>query len=82
LYGVGQRKIKYAIFDSPITVVCKTLPWMGKIGGYGDLMARGVGNIFSSKIYGGHWDFFKHQNHNQSIEAIKKRIPDCKINVI
>jgi hypothetical protein len=48
LYGVGQRKIKYAIFDSAITVVCKTLPWMGKIGGYGDLMARGVGNIFSS----------------------------------
>jgi hypothetical protein len=30
---------------------------MGKIGGYGDLMARSGGNIFSSKIYGGHWKF-------------------------
>jgi hypothetical protein len=25
---------------------------MGKIGGYGDLIARGGRNIFSSKIYG------------------------------
>jgi hypothetical protein len=45
---------------------------MGKIGGNGDLMARGGENIFCSKIYGG----------NQSIEAIKKRITDCTINVI
>jgi hypothetical protein len=33
---------------------------MGKIGGYGDLMARDGGNIFSTKIFGGHWNFFKH----------------------
>ena len=65
-----------------ITLVCKTLPWMGKIGGYGDLMARGGGNIFSNKIYGGHWNFLNIKIINQSIEAIKKRIPDCKINVI
>jgi hypothetical protein len=52
LSGVGQKKItKYAIFDYPISV--QDSPWMGKIGGYGDLMARG----------GCHWNFFKHQNH-------------------
>jgi hypothetical protein len=40
LSGVGQRKItKYAIFDYPISV--QDSHWMGKIGGYGDLMARG-----------------------------------------
>ena len=51
----------YAIFDYPISV--QDSPWMGKIGGYGDLIARGGGNIFSSEIYGRHWNFFKHQNH-------------------
>jgi hypothetical protein len=45
LSGVGQRKItKYAIFDYPISV--QDSHWMGKIGGYGDLMARGGGKHF------------------------------------
>ena len=57
---------------------------MGKIGGYGDLMVRGGGNIFSSKIYGGNWKFMGAIGIiNQNIEVIKKIIPDCKIiNVI
>jgi hypothetical protein len=54
LSGVGQRKITK---NMPYLIIPYTLPWMGKIGGYGDLMARGGGNIFSSKIYGGHWKF-------------------------
>jgi hypothetical protein len=59
LSGVGQRKItKYAIFDYPISVQLQDSPWMCKIGSYGDLMARGWGEIFSSKIYEGHWNFF------------------------
>jgi hypothetical protein len=55
---------------------------MGKIGGYGDLLARGVGNDFHSKIYGGHWIFFNIKIINQSIEAIKKRMPDCSVKLM
>ena len=57
LSGVGQRKItKYAIFDYPISV--QDSPWMGKIGGYGDLMARGGENHFLQKNVWGPLEFF------------------------
>jgi hypothetical protein len=49
-----------------------------------------VGETFSPvkfrgplEIYGGNWNFMGAIGIiNQSMEAIKKRIPDCKINVI
>jgi hypothetical protein len=59
---------------------------MGKILKLGamEIYGKRWGNIFSSRMYVGHWNFLKLNIKiiNQSIEAIKKRIPDCKINVI
>jgi hypothetical protein len=43
-----------------------------------------IGNLWGPlEIYRGHWNFMGAIGIiNQSIEEIKKRIPDCKINVI